>query len=304
MFDVDGLLERQDGRGRVRRRSSRDPHIWYGDLDPSDIDRDARVQRLRGASSCAQHPRPARRARDRHAVARRRPRRARPSERCASSASPGIAMPTSDGGRYLDAVPDAFWELVAGLDVPVFIHPGGTVVGQELMTMYRLGEVCGRPLDTTRDAGAASSSRARSSVIPASGSSARTRAARSARSPTGSTSATSSASYAPLGPWGEVELPEPPSAYVARLYLDTVTYGTAGAPARARARRARQRVLYGSDRPPVPFDARAHARLRARARPPGRGRGGASSAATRGALFATRMSRWRRAGRRACDASR
>ena len=33
--------------------------------------------------------------------------------------------------------------------------------------------------------------------------------------------------YAPLGPWGEVELPEPPSAYVARLHLDTVTYGTA-----------------------------------------------------------------------------
>ena len=59
--------------------------------------------------------------------------------------------------------------------------------------------------------------------------------------------------YGPLGPWGEVELPEPPSAYVARLFLDTVTYGTAALlPALARV--GHEQVLYGSDRPPVPFD--------------------------------------------------
>jgi aminocarboxymuconate-semialdehyde decarboxylase len=58
--------------------------------------------------------------------------------------------------------------------------------------------------------------------------------------------------YAPLGPWGEVELPEPPSAYVRRLYLDTVTYGTALLRL-ALERVGVDRVVYGSDNPPVPF---------------------------------------------------
>ena len=42
-------------------------------------------------------------------------------------------------GRYLDGLSPAFWELVAELDASVFVHPGGSVVGQELMAMYRLG---------------------------------------------------------------------------------------------------------------------------------------------------------------------
>ena len=38
MFDVDGLLERMDAAGIATSVVS-DPHIWYGDLDPSDIAR-------------------------------------------------------------------------------------------------------------------------------------------------------------------------------------------------------------------------------------------------------------------------
>ena len=58
--------------------------------------------------------------------------------------------------------------------------------------------------------------------------------------------------YAPLGPWGEVELREPPSTHVGRLYLDTVTYGTAALrPALERV--GPERLVFGSDRPPVPF---------------------------------------------------
>src|ERR1700693_1580837 len=62
---------------------------------------------------------------------------------------PGLAIASSDRGRYLDDIPAEFWRLIEDLDVPVFVHPGPTVIGQELMGSYRLGEVCGRPLDTT-----------------------------------------------------------------------------------------------------------------------------------------------------------
>ena len=37
----------------------------------------------------------------------------------------------------------------AGLEVPVFVHPGGTVVGQRADAHVPPREVCGRPLDTT-----------------------------------------------------------------------------------------------------------------------------------------------------------
>jgi aminocarboxymuconate-semialdehyde decarboxylase len=165
---------------------------------------------------------------------------------------PGLAIPTSDSGRYLDSVPDAFWELVAGLGVPVFIHPGGSVVGNELMQMYRLGEVCGRPLDTTLTLArfiltGAMERHPRIQLLCAHAGGAictiadRLDFGHELRD------------YAPLGPWGDVALSEPPSAFVARLHLDTVTYGTAALlPALGRV--GHERLLYGSDRPPVPFD--------------------------------------------------
>jgi len=249
MFDVSGLLERQAAAGIATSVVS-DPHIWYGDLDPSDIARTREYNDF--AAGLVRDYAP-------HLVALgtvtpwRGDEHVAEAERAVSELGlKGLALPTSDGGRYLDEIPHAFWELVEALDVPVFVHPGGSVIGQELMAMYRLGEVCGRPLDTTvtlarliLTGGLERHGRVRLLCAHAGGAictiADRLDFGHELRA------------YAPLGPWGEVELPEPPSAYVARLHLDTVTYGTAALrPALERV--GPERVLFGSDRPPVPFD--------------------------------------------------
>ena len=248
MFDVVALLERQAEAG-IETTVVSDPHIWYGDLDPSDI------TRTREYNDFA-----AELAREHHgnltALGTVTPWRGdehvREAERALSELGlPGLALPTSDEGRYLDAVPEGFWELVTGLDAPLFLHPGGTVVGQELMTMYRLGEVCGRPLDTTLTL----------ARFVLTGVFERHPSLRLLCAHAGGAICTVAdrldfghelRGYAPLGPWGEVELLESPSAYVARLYLDTVTYGTAALrPALDRV--GHERLVFGSDRPPVPF---------------------------------------------------
>lgn len=249
MFDVDGLLARMDAAD-VSVAVVSDPHIWYGELDPSDITATREwndfaaelVREHRGRLVALGTATPWRG--DDHV---------REAERATAELGlAGIAIPTSDRGAYLDSVPEGFWELCAGLDVPVFLHPGGTVVGQELMTMYRLGEVCGRPLDTTLTL-------ARHILT---GGMERHRSVQLLCAHAGGAICAIAdrldfghelREYAPLGPWGEVHLPEPPSAYVERLYLDTVTYGTTGIRL-ALERVGTGRVLYGSDRPPVPFE--------------------------------------------------
>lgn len=248
MFDVPALLERQE-EGGVAVSLISDPHIWYGDLDPGSIERTreyndfaAELAREHGQRIAAlgtvtpwrgeEHVAEAERAIDELGLS-------------------GLAMATSDAGRYLDAAPEAFWELVADRDVPVFLHPGGTVIGQELMGEYRLGEVCGRPLDTTVTL-------ARFILM---GFMERFPGLRILCPHAGGAIALIAdrldfghelRGYAPLGPWGEVELPAPPSDYVRRLYLDTVTYGPA--PLRLAIERVGvDHVVYGSDNPPIPF---------------------------------------------------
>lgn len=248
MFDVAGLLERQEAAGIATTVVS-DPHIWYGDLDPSDIERSREYNDFAAELAREHRGRIA-------ALGTVTPWRGadhlREAERAVTELElSGLALPTSDDGRYLDSVPEAFWELVTGLDVPLFIHPGGTVVGQELMTMYRLGEVCGRPLDTTVTL----------ARFVLTGVFERFPSIRLLCAHAGGAICTicdrldfghELRGYAPLGPWGDVELPEPPSAYVSRLYLDTVTYGTAALrPALERV--GHERLVFGSDRPPVPF---------------------------------------------------
>lgn len=249
MFDVDALLERQTAAG-VATSIVSDPHIWYGDLDPSDIARTREYNDFAAELGHAHAPQLV-------ALGSVTPWRGQDhvdeAERAISELGlRGLALPTSDQGRYLDEIPHAFWELVEGLGVPVFIHPGGSVIGQELMAMYRLGEICGRPLDTTVTL----------ARFILTGAMERHRAVRMLCAHAGGAICTVAdrldfghelREYAPLGPWGDVELPEPPSTYVSRLYLDTVTYGTAALrPALERV--GPERIIYGSDRPPVPFD--------------------------------------------------
>jgi aminocarboxymuconate-semialdehyde decarboxylase len=248
LFDVDGLLARQEAAGIATSVVS-DPHIWYGDLDPSEIGRTREYNEFAAGLMSAHAGRLA-------ALGTVTPWRGddhlREAERAVTELGlPGLALPTSDGGAYLDAVPPAFWELVTALDVPLFLHPGGTVVGQELMSMYRLGEVCGRPLDTTLTL----------ARFILTGVVERHPGTRMLCAHAGGAICTVAdrldfghelRDYAPLGPWGDVHLAEPPSAHVARLHLDTVTYGVAALrPALDRV--GHERLLFGSDRPPVPF---------------------------------------------------
>lgn len=248
MFDVDGVLARQDEAGAALSIIS-DAHIWYGDLDPASIERTREYNdfvaeisrrhggRIVGLGTAApwrgeEHVKEAQRAITELGLA-------------------GLAVATSDRGLYLDAIPEGFWEMVEDLGVPVFIHPGGTVVGQELMGEYRLGEVCGRPLDTTLTL-------ARFILM---GFMERHPDLRLLFSHAGGAIALIAdrldfghelRGYKPLGPWGEVELSRPPSEFVKRLYLDTVTYGPA--PLRlALERVGAGHLVYGSDNPPVPF---------------------------------------------------
>lgn len=250
MFDVEVVLERQREAG-IDVTVISDPHIWYGNRDLGDI-ACTREYNDFAAEVVAAHP-----ARLR-ALATSTPWRgaehvAEARRAVTELGLSGVAIATSDQGRYLDAVPDDFWAMVEELNVAVFIHPGGTVVGQELMDGYRLGEVCGRPLDTTLTL----------ARFILTGVAERFPGVRLLCSHAGG-SITMIADrldfghelrdYAPLGPWGPVRLDQPPSHYVRKLFLDTVTFGpkplrlaldTVGA----------SQVCFGTDGPPVPFAA-------------------------------------------------
>jgi hypothetical protein len=54
MFDVDALLERREALGIATTVVS-DPHIWYGDLDPGELDRTREYNDF-AAGLAAAHP--------------------------------------------------------------------------------------------------------------------------------------------------------------------------------------------------------------------------------------------------------
>jgi aminocarboxymuconate-semialdehyde decarboxylase len=253
MFDVEGQLARMD-EGGVATCLVSDPHIWYGDLDLGDVAQArahndflaelgrAHPGRFVGLGSVTpwrgeEHLAEARRAVEELGLA-------------------GFALATSDRGRYLDHVPPAFWELVTELAVPVFVHPGGVTVGQDLMDSYRLGEVCGRPLDMTVTL----------ARFILTGTVERFPGVRLLCAHAGGAITMVAdrldfghelRDYAPLGPWGEVHLERPPSDHVRALHLDTVTFGPE--PLRlALATVGHEQVCFGTDGPPVPFPVRRH----------------------------------------------
>jgi aminocarboxymuconate-semialdehyde decarboxylase len=248
LFDVPALLERQEEAG-VDISVVSDPHIWYGELDLGSI-ACAREYNEFAAELQREHPA--------HIVALATVNPWRGDEHLEEASRAirelglrGFAIPTSDQNRYLESVPMEFWELVRELEVPAFVHPGGTVVGQDLMDQYRMGEVCGRPLDMTVTLsrfilwGAFERVGELSLLCAHAGGAI---CAVADRLDFGN----ELRDYAPLGPWGEHELSEPPSAFVRRLHLDTVTYGPG--PLRLALETVGAQQLYlGSDNPPVPF---------------------------------------------------
>ena len=249
MFSAEAVLERQEESG-IDVTVVSDPHIWYGERDLGSID-NTRGYNDFAAELQASQPRI-------RALATATPWRGAEQvaevERAVRELGlPGVAIPTSDGGRHLDSVPEDFWELVVDLDVPVFVHPGGTVVGQEHMDSYRLGEVCGRPLDTTLTL----------TRFILTGTFERHPDVRLLCSHAGGAITMIAdrldfgnelREYAPLGPWGPVHLEQPPSAHVRKLHLDTVTFGPN--PLRlALATVGPGQVCLGTDGPPVPFAA-------------------------------------------------
>ena len=204
-------------------RSSRIPHIWYGDLDTGDIEQ-VRAYNDFVADLARQHPGTF--AGLATAVPWRGPEHLDEARRATEELGlAGFALPTSDQNRYLDSVPAGFWDYVSSVGAPLFVHPGGQTVGQDLMGIYRMGEVCGRPLDMTVTL----------ARFILTGTYEQFPQLRLLCAHAGGAITTVAdrldfghelRNYAPLGPWGEVELAEPPSSHVKKLFLDTVTFGS------------------------------------------------------------------------------
>jgi aminocarboxymuconate-semialdehyde decarboxylase len=162
----------------------------------------------------------------------------------------GIMVNSSVDGEYLDSdAAEPFYDLVERLDVPVFIHPPKSTIGDDFMQMFRLPEMVGRPFDTTislvrfilkggferhpslklvcAHVGGAIS------MLPG-------------RLDFGYELRHDST----FGPWEPDVLTGPPSSYINKLYLDTMSFhppavmcavGTVGV----------GHVVFGSDHPPV-----------------------------------------------------
>jgi aminocarboxymuconate-semialdehyde decarboxylase len=250
IFDVDRVLDRQAEAG-IDVTMLSDSHIWFGERDLGDIASAreyndflaelvaTRGGRLAGLASVTPWRGPAHLAEAERAVR--------------ELGLAGVAMATSDRGRYLDDVPDEFWSTVTELGVPVFLHPGRDVLAVDLTASYRLGELCGRPMDMTLTlarfvlAGGMRRHPGLSLLCAHAGGAI---TALADRLDFGHELRANPA----FGPWGEVELPEPPSTYVARLHLDTVTFGVR--PLRLAWQTVGTRQLYyGTDGPPLPFPA-------------------------------------------------
>ena len=147
MFEPQALIERHEAAG-IGTAVVSDPHIWYGALDPSEIERTREYNDF-AAELARSHPGRLAALGDGDALAwRRAPPRGRAGRDGARAQRPRAAherrrpLPRRGAGRVLGARHRPRRARSSSI-------PGGTVVGQELMDMYRLGEVCGRPLDTT-----------------------------------------------------------------------------------------------------------------------------------------------------------
>ena len=164
----------------------------------------------------------------------------------------GIMVNSSVNGEYLDS-PRArpFFELVTELDVPLFIHPPRVTIGAERMEIFRLPEMVGRPFDTTLSL---------TRFILTGG---------LERFPQLKLVCAHVGGTLPLlpgrlnfgyelredmsfGPWEPDVLTRPPSTYIEQLYFDTVSLHPPAVLCAVQTVGV-DRVLFGSDFPPVPI---------------------------------------------------
>jgi predicted TIM-barrel fold metal-dependent hydrolase len=253
IFDLDLVLERQ-AKGGLDVTVLSDSHIWFGERDLGDL---ASAQEFNDYVAEVVRAHPGRLAALASVTPWRGPAHLQEAVRAIRELHlSGLALTTSDRGRYLDEIPEDFWRLVDDLAVPVFLHPGRDVLSPELMTGYRLGELCGRPMDMTL-------SLAR---LILTGCLQRHPSLRLLCAHAGGAITTIAdrldfghelRGFAALGPWGDVELTAPPSTFVQRLHLDTVTFGVR--PLRLALDTVGARQLYfGTDGPPLPFPPSRH----------------------------------------------
>ena len=164
----------------------------------------------------------------------------------------GIMVNSSVNGEYLDsprAVP--FFELVTELNLPLFVHPPKITIGAEKMEIFRLPEMLGRPFDTTLSlarvilsGGLEKLSKLKLVCAHVGGAlpmlPGRLGFGYELRCDTS------------FGPWAPDVLTKPPAEYIKQLYLDTVSLHTPAVLCAVQTVGA-DRVLFGSDFPPVPI---------------------------------------------------
>jgi aminocarboxymuconate-semialdehyde decarboxylase len=169
----------------------------------------------------------------------------------------GVMVGSSIEGEYLDSPrAEPFWELVTRLDVPVFIHPPRSTIGDERMEFYRLPEMVGRPVDTTLTlvrmilTGVLERHPTLKLVCAHMG-------GMIALLPGRLNFGYELRDDETFGPWEPNVLSKPPSEYIAQLYLDTMCLhppaimllvGTVGI----------EHVVFGTDNPPVPIPITRH----------------------------------------------
>jgi aminocarboxymuconate-semialdehyde decarboxylase len=162
-----------------------------------------------------------------------------------------IFIHSSHKGHYPDddeARP--FWELVAELDVPVMIHPPHLSFGEERMKDYRLASSIGRPFDLCLALGrlivrGILEDFPSLKIVASHGGG-------------GICETISRMDYAYelqdetffLGPYAPMKIKHPPSHYLKKMYLDTVTYNRP-AVKMVLEWMGPHRVVYGSDAPPL-----------------------------------------------------
>lgn len=249
VFDPAGMLEARRAAG-IDVTIFSNPHMWTGDpMDMGDIEH-ARTYNEFAAEVQRAHPG------ELFGLASITPWRGAEHleelERAVVELGlTGVCIPTSYRGAYLDTVPDEFWELAVGLGVSVLVHPVGPPAGFESLDIYRLSLLLGAPLATTVSFARAVLTGAldrnpdlRLIACHAGGA----LCALAGRLDFGHELRGNRA----FGSWGEVELPLPPSAYIRRLFVDTVTYGPEGVRL-ALDTLGEDHLLFGTDRPPVGF---------------------------------------------------